>query len=123
MKGIKARFLILSMVLIILSSGCGGGGQTYTLECNIDTEQYGFSISGEEGPVTIQTHGESTSTEYQDGNMSSIKVEVNRTLTFENSGNSYDLEGEINVDFLNGIVKYDITATGDTFEEPQSCKQ
>ena len=123
MKEVRTMLLMLSAVAIMFTGGCGGGSKSYTLECNIDTEQYGFSIDGEEGPVTTQTHGESTSSNYVDGNMSSITVEINRTMTFESSGNSYDLEGEIKVDFLTGIIKYDITATGDTFEEPQTCKK
>ena len=123
MKRYKLAQVVLISALILLTAGCGGGGSDYTLECNIDTEQYGFKITGEEGPITMQTQGESTSTDYIDGKMSAIDVEINRTLTYENSGNSYELVGDIRVNFVTGVVEYDITATGDTFTEPQTCKK
>ena len=123
MKRNKLAFIALVSALILLTAGCGGGGTDYALECNIDTEQYGFSIAGEDGPIIIQTQGESTSSEYFDGSMTEITIEVNRTLTFEDSNNSYDIVGDIHVDFLAEIVEYDITATGDTFAEPQTCKK
>ena len=124
MKRFKLAFIALVLAVILLTAGCGGGGSDFALECTIDMEQYGFKITGEDGPITVQTQGESTSTEYTAaGNMSAITVEVNRTLTFENSGNSYDLVGDIHVDFQTDTVEYDITATGDTFTEPQTCKK
>jgi len=107
----------------ILAAGCSGGGRNgYALECNIDTESYVFSIEGEEGPVSTQTHGETTKSFYDPGGaMTTISVEINRTMTFDESGNSYDLVGSINVDFRTYTVKYDITASGETFGEPQTC--
>ena len=120
MKSYKLAIIALVSALILLTAGCGGG---YALECNIDTEQYGFVITGEDGPITVKTQGERTSTFYDDGKMSSISVEVNRTLTFEDSGNSYDIVGDIHVDFQTDVVEYDITATGDTFTEPQTCQK
>ena len=120
MKRFKLAFIALVLAVTLLTAGCGGG---YALECNIDMEQYGFKITGEDGPITVQTQGERTSTFYDDGKMSSISVEVDRTLTFENSGNSYDIVGDIHVDFQTEIVEYEITATGDTFTEPQTCKK
>lgn len=123
MKRYKLVIIALVSALILLTAGCGGGND-YALECNIDTEQYGFKISGEDGPITVQTKGETTSTFYDpNGKVSGISVEVNRTLTFEDSGNSYDIVGDIHVDFQTDVVEYDITASGDTFAEPQSCKQ
>ena len=121
----KSGWFYLFVLVIVLSvtTGCTEAKQEYTLECDIDTEQYSIMISGEEGPLTTQTHGESTSTEYKDGNLVSITVEVNRTMTFEDSGNSYDIVGEISVNFQTEVVNYEITATGDNFEEPQTCKK
>lgn len=117
-------FFVLMMVFILVGTvGCGGAKQEYTLECNIDTEQYGFTINGEEGPLTTQTHGESRSTEFKDGKMSSTIIEINRTMTFQDTGHSYDIEGEISVNFLTGVVAYDITAAGETFDEPQTCQK
>ena len=123
MKKVYWFFVLLMAFVILVTAGCGGGKQEYTLECDIDTEQYGFKINGEDGPINTQTHGESTSSKYQDGKMSSITVEINRTMTFEDSGNSYDIEGVISVNFLTEVVTYDITATGDSFDEPQTCKK
>lgn len=124
MKWLRMLVLILVVSVLLFTMGCSGGSNSYSLECNIDTEQYGFNIDGEEGPVSIQTLGESTKSMYDpNGNMISIAVEVNRTLTFEESGNSYTIVGSINIDFQTDTVKYDITTTGDTFEEPQTCKK
>jgi hypothetical protein len=118
---------LLSLGALLLAAGCSGavgGGSSYILECNIDAESYGFSIDGEEGPVSTQTHGESTKSFYDpDGNMTTVSVEINRTMTFDESGNAYDLVGSISVDFRTDTVKYDITASGDPFEEPQTCKK
>jgi len=127
----------MMLVLVALVVGCGGDDETamttteaasiespaHTLECNINTEQYGFMITGEEFPMATQTRGESTQREYDAGDLATITIEVNRTISFEASGNSYDLIGSINVDFQTSRVRYDIVATSDAFEEPQSCRQ
>ena len=116
-------FGLMMIFILFATAGCGGAKQEYTLECNIDTEQYGFKIIGEEGSLTTETHGESRKTEFKDGKMSSTTIEINRTMTFNDSGNSYDIEGEVSVNFLTEVVTYDITATGDTFDEPQTCQK
>lgn len=124
MKRLRMLVLVMVVGVLLAIAGCSGGTSGYTLECNIDTEQYGFVIDGEDGPVSIQTNGETTQSFYNpSGNIDSVTVEVNRTFTFEESGNSYDIVGEIIVDFRTDTVTYDITATGDSFEEPQTCKQ
>ena len=106
MKKVKLFLVLILVVLSLATAVCGGAKEEYTLECNIDTEQYGFMINGEDGPLTTETHGESTSSKYQDGKMSSITVEINRTMTFEDSGNSYDIEGVISVNFLmNSLIR------------------
>ena len=120
----KCWFFVLSLAFVLLATtGCGGAEQEYTLVCDIDTEQFSFMINGEEGPLTTQTHGESRSSDYKDGKMVSLSMDINRTMTFEDTGNSYDLVGEISIDFSKELVNYEITVTGDTFAEPQTCVQ
>lgn len=122
MKEMKLSFALMLVIILLVTGGCSGAKQEYALECNIDTEQYGFGITGEEGPITTNTHGESTSREIKDGKVTSITVEIDRTMTFENSGNSYDIVGEVSVNFQTEVVNYEITATSDAFDEPQTCK-
>jgi len=114
---------ILILVAGFVMSGCGGG-QSYTLKCNIDTEEYGFEITGESGPVQVTSNGESQKTTYESGGVSAITVDVNRDVVYENSKNAYHIEGTIAIKPPTGEVTYDITATGDTFgDSPQTCKK
>jgi len=116
-------FLLLALVLW-LTVGCGGG-EEYTLGCDIDTDHYGWSIDGEEGGYITAYNGDVTqSREYDpDGNLVSITVEVDETRTYEESGNIYVFVGEINLNVKDGTVGYTITATGETLPEPQTCQQ
>jgi len=116
-------FLTLALVLI-LTTGCGGGSN-YTLECEIDTDQYGWRIDGEEGAFSTKLNRDVTqSSEYDpDGHLTAIKVEVDETRTYEESGNVYVFVGEINLDVLDDTVSYQITVTGETLAEAQTCQQ
>lgn len=122
MKSAKKILFVLLVSLLLLTACGGGGASTGEFICNIDTEGYGFEFSGEEGPATIQNHGETTTANYDpSGKQTGVMVEVNRTVTFENSGNSYTIVGQIEVDFLNEEASYDVTATSDVYDEPQTC--
>jgi hypothetical protein len=124
MQKISKLAVIVIAGLLLVTTACNLRSNNYSLECEIDTQQYGFKISGEDGPISVQTQGEKTQSKYDaNGQIESVIVEVNRTLTFEDSGNSYTVVGSINLDPKNETVSYDITATGDTFEEPQTCQK
>jgi hypothetical protein len=105
-------------------SGCGAK-QSYTLKCNINTESFGFEITGESGSVQTTYNNESQSYEYAaSGQISAITATVNRDLVYEDSKHAYHIEGTITVKPATNEVTYDITATGDAFgNSPQTCKQ
>jgi hypothetical protein len=124
MKNPRICIFVVLTALVFSAVGCTSSGIDYALVCEIDMEGYTFKIEGEEGPVSIQTQGESTQSKYDpNGALSSVEVEVNRVLTFEESGNAYTLVGKISVDFQSNSVNYKVTATGDTLEEPQICTE
>lgn len=124
MQKVSKFAVILIAGLLVVMTACSFKSNNYSLVCEIDTQQCGFKISGEDGPISVQTKGEKTQSKYDaNGQIQSVMVEVNRTLTFEDSGNSYTVVGSINLDPENETVSYDITATGDTFEDPQSCQK
>ena len=128
-------FLIITILLLV---GCSGqvtvkptetatsqSTSKYTLKCNIDTQNYGFEITGETGTVTTKSNNETTNYNYDSsGQMSGVTVAVNRDLLFENSQHNYHIEGTITVNQITNGITYDITATGDTFgNSPQTCKK
>jgi hypothetical protein len=98
---------------------------TYTLKCNINTENFGFEITGETGTVVTTYNNETKHYDYDSsGQMSEITVAVNRDLLFENNQHRYHIEGTITVKQTTNEVTYDITATGDTFGNSlQTCKK
>jgi len=133
-------YTVLIMVLLLLA-GCSGQSlfqpaetatplpptptetPKYALECTIDTQQYGFGIKGETGPVTESRNSEVTNIEYAtSGQQSGLTINVNRDLDFENTQHKYHLEGTIKLDMIANEVTYDITATSDVFgDSPQTC--
>jgi hypothetical protein len=95
----------------------------FALECNITTEDFEFNILGESGPVEITSNGETTSYHFSNSNVDSITVEINRDMVYNDSNNSYHLEGTIDVDLTTNDLSYSITATGATFGSlPQTCQ-
>jgi len=102
-------------------SGCGAK-QSYTLKCDISTENLGFEITGESGSVQTTYNNESQGYEYDaSGQISAITVTVNRDLVYENSKHAYHIEGTITIK-QTVLLTYDITATGDAFgNSPQTC--
>ncbi|MBN1263913.1 MAG: hypothetical protein JXA25_00365 [Anaerolineales bacterium] len=129
MKNIKHRQWICALIVsTLVLAGCGSQSLAqppqHVFSCDIDTESYGFEITGEEGMVTTTSNNETTFFEYDDsGQMSGISVQVDRDMLFEDSQNNYHIEGTINIDLSTDEVSYDITATGDSFDDsPQTCK-
>jgi hypothetical protein len=122
MKSAK-KFIFVLIASLFLLTACGGGSVGEFI-CNIGTETYGFEFGGEDGPASVQNHGETTTSNYDpNGKQTGILVEVNRTVTFEDSGNSYTIVGQIEVDFVTEQVSYDVTATSDVYDEPQTCSK
>jgi hypothetical protein len=99
--------------------------QKYQLLCDINTENYGFEITGETGSVQTTYNNEGKSFNYDSsGNMIGITISVNRDLFFTDSQHSYHIEGTITVDQITNEVSYDISATGDAFgNSPQICRK
>jgi hypothetical protein len=93
------------------------------VNCDVGTEGYGIEITCESGQVTTEFFNESTSFEYDSsGQRQIIKVQLNQKRTYENTGNTYKIVGNIVVDKPN--VSYHITVTGGVFGEmPQTCER
>jgi 5,10-methylene-tetrahydrofolate dehydrogenase/methenyl tetrahydrofolate cyclohydrolase len=88
------------------------------VKCNVDTERYGVEITCESGTATI-TYNDSITYEGQ-----VIKVKLNQERTYENTGNTYKIVGDIVVDKSADKVGYHITVTGGVFgETPQICEK
>ncbi len=96
---------------------------TVALKCEIGTEKYSIGIEGESGKLTIGHHNEGTQFGYNaNGQRETITITLNRTLTYEDSGNSYDVTGYIEINELENSVSYDIQAIGEPFGDvPQTC--
>jgi len=114
---------IVLILATLLSSGCGGS-PTYALKCNIDTQQYGFEITGETGNFTESMNNEATSYEYDtSGQVSGLTVNIDRDLVFDDNQHEYHIGGTIKLNPMTNELTYNITATGDTFgDAPQTCK-
>lgn len=110
--------LLLVALLGALLVGCGG--PACELECDITMEAYGFSVSCESGPHTTSMSDATTFLRRPEGDL--ITVEVDQDLTYSDSGNTYEIEGQIWVDEATNTVSYEITATGGVFKGPQTCK-
>jgi len=92
------------------------------VKCDVNTEGYSIKITCESGPTTT-TYNDSTSFEYDNlGRVKVVKVQLNQERTYENTGNTYKIIGNIVVDKPN--VSYHITVTGGVFgETPQTCEK
>ena len=138
-----SQLMFVLIITILLLAGCGGqtpvqptetatpipptatDTSKYVLKCSINSESYGFEITGETGAVQSTFNNETTGYEYDtSGQISAITVSVNRDLVYENNKHAYHIEGSIIVKQATNEVTYNITATGDTFgDSPQTCKK
>lgn len=132
----KKTNLLLAVGLVITTLvliGCSGGGTTEQeasdtdsceLVCDINSETYSIGLSCESGKMTIHHLGDEKQ-EYQydgSGNRAEIKLNLNRTRTYENTQNVYTIVGTIEIDLVNDIVNHDIEVTGGVFgDTPQTC--
>ena len=138
MNSMTRRLSIIGFVmLVVLSAGCTTTPAEPTVTpspipptpipatptpscevvCNIDTERYGINITCESGTIK-QTMNDSTKFE---GDI--IKVTLKQSRTYENTGNTYQINGNITVDKAADTVSYLITVTGGVFGSvPQVCE-
>jgi YD repeat-containing protein len=111
------------------SIGTGYGNElSFTTEqecellCDIGTESYSIGISCESGSTITTYNGESTEYQYDSfSRLSGLKLNLNRTRTYENTNNTYTIVGVIEVDLIQDTETHDITVSGGKFTDPQTC--
>lgn len=92
------------------------------LVCNIGTESYSIEITCESGSTTTEYNNESTEYQYDSyGKLSGLKLNLNQSRTYENTQNTYQIVGVINVNLTQNTVTHNITVTGGVFNDPQTC--
>jgi len=97
----KKLFIILIFAFSLIS--CGKNKITVT--CQGDCHNYSFQIGKESGPVTMNITTHYTYDSY--GNVSNVTS--SGTLTFQNSGNTYQVDQVINF----STCKYTVTVNGE----------
>ena len=114
------KYLLLVFLLVII--GCnktsvnGNQDDKYDLICDIGTDDYSIRIEGESGSLATQYNNESTQYSYNaTGQIETITLNLNRTLTYTDSGNEYTITGFIIVNTMTETVEWDILATGGEF--------
>ena len=124
--GIISLLLLVSLVIIIAcdkKSVNGDSNSKYNLICNIGTNDYSIGIEGESGALTTEYNNESTQYGYNSlGQRETITLNLNRTLTYEDTGNKYTITGLIIVNTIAQTVQWDILATGGGFgSQGETC--
>lgn len=129
----KNKLLKLSIVLslFILTAACSGAGTpkvTPTPQCeficDITLEHYIFKVSCEsgEGKISVGSNAKMKQT-YEESAIVFTSLNLDHTLTYANSNNSYKITGRIEFDDKASSVAYDVQATGGFFgDAPKSCK-
>jgi hypothetical protein len=125
MKILKS--IIIFSIFILALSACGSGqllGPKYELFCEVDTESYKYWIEGDEGEFSEQNVSDMTRSQTfgPGGDLESVEIEFDQKRTYSESGNVYYFKGTVAVNFVQDTVSYEITATGDTLDGPQTCK-
>jgi hypothetical protein len=102
------------------------------VKCDVDAERYRIEITCESGQMAVKVN-DTTSFEYDDvGRRKAVKVQLDQERTYENTGNTYKIAGDISIGFeygdagqvVNQPVNYRITVTGGVFGEvPQICER
>ena len=118
--------LLVSLVIIIAcdkKSVNGDSNSKYNLICNIGTDDYSIGIDGESGTFTTEYSNEGTQYGYNAlGQIETITLNLNRTLTYEDTGNKYTITGVIIVNTIDQTVQWDILATGGRFgSQGETC--
>ncbi len=109
--------LIIALMIVALFTACGG--PECALECNIDKENYNVDITCETGAAGCQAKRSTTT----GPNGELIKFARDDECTYENTGNTYKIRGEINFGENEEIENYRFIVTGGVFgEDPQICE-
>ena len=91
------------------------------VECDIGTDEYSIVITCESGSTTTTYNNESTEYQYDNIGLSGIKLNLNQSRTYENTNNTYQIVGVINVNLRQNTVTHNITVSGGVFNDPQTC--
>jgi len=116
-------FIVFALLLLSCSKDDDNTSEPEcALVCTIGTESYSFEITCESGSYSTAVNNESTEYQYDSyGNVSVIKLNLNRTRTYENTNNTYTIVGFIIVNLTQNTESHDITVSGGAFENPQTC--
>lgn len=91
------------------------------LVCDIGTEEYSIDITCESGSTTTTYNNESTEYQYDGAGLSGLILHLNRSRTYENTNNTYQIVGTIEVDLRQNTETHNITVSGGAFNVPQTC--
>ena len=91
------------------------------VECVITTEDYSIDITCESGSTTTEYNNESMEYLYDDSGQSGVKLHLNQSRTYENTNNTYQIAGIIEVNYRTNTVTHNITVSGGVFTDPQTC--
>jgi len=105
------------LILVVLVSACGG--PDCEVVCDIDETQYTIDISCESGSAMCNV--EHSTTTGAKGELQ--KFSRNDDCTYDESGNTYHIEGEVNFDADEKVDNYYFEVTGGVFGDvPQICE-
>jgi hypothetical protein len=79
--------------------------------CDVDAEQFSYSISCEEGPTT-QSGETQVQRTFDTNGLTKTMALINQTLAYSGSGNTYVITGTVEVDNATNQVSYAISAFG-----------
>lgn len=110
----KIIFLTMSLMILASLAGC----KPSPFQCDIKDDSLLFAVSGESGSNTLDAN------HTRDFTPGKQTINLDDTLTYENSKNSYHITGTIIINSeKNSISSYEITATGGLFgDTAQVCK-
>jgi hypothetical protein len=120
---VTKRLILIIMVSVFTFWQCDKEPEEpdCAVECDIGTEEYSIVITCESGSTTTTYNNESTEYEYDDSGLSGLKLNLNQTRTYENTNNTYQIVGVINVNLRQNTVTHNITVSGGVFNDPQTC--
>ncbi len=127
MKALFKVFVVIFSLAVLLSSQCDDDDPVYEepecgIKCDIGTEEYSIEITCESGSMSTEFNSQSTGYEYDDqGNVIKIKLNLDQSRTYENTMNTYQIVGVININLRNNTVTHNITVSGGVFKDPQNC--
>lgn len=119
---VTRRLIVLFMVSVFSFLQCEKESDC-TLECDIGTDEYSILISCESGSTTTTYNNESTQYQYDNMGVSGIILNLNQSRTYENTNNTYQIVGTIEVNYRTNTVTHNITVSGGAFNAAQTCKQ